>query len=397
MQQSSLGARLDAPQLVATLDHIFQANLDAEVGGGRGTPVCVWGLHGIGKTMIVEELARSRGWQYAYLSPAQFEEMGDLNGLPVLTEDGRTAFAPPSWVPATPGPGVLLIDDINRADDRILRGLMQLLSDGRLASWALPPHWHIVATANPDDGDYSVTSMDEAILSRMMHVTMTFNVEAWAAWARRNGLDERGIEFVLAYPEIVSGRRTTPRSLTQFLRAIASIKDLHESIDLVQTLGLSSLDEATVGSFVAHVTNPAGADIKAVDILDAADFATVAARLRDLAGSGSARTFGSVDASGANGTSGANGASGDGGGSLSGHTNVDRLALVCSRLVKHLTAARYRPKPRHAENLIRFLTEAPLPKDLLAGTHRDLVGKGSAEVREMMRDKRVADMLVSLL
>jgi hypothetical protein len=212
-----------------------------------------------------------------------------------------------------------------------------------------------------------------------MHVTMTFNVEAWAAWARRNNLDERGIEFVLAYPEIVSGRRTTPRSLTQFLRAIASIKDLRDSVDLVQTLGLSSLDEATVGSFMAHITNPAGAEIKAVDILDAEDFAAIAARLRDLAGSG------------------ADGPHGDGEGSKSGRTAVDRLALVCSRLVKHLTAARYRPKPRHAENLIRFLTEAPLPKDLLAGTHRDLVGKGSAEVRAMMRDKRVADMLVALL
>ncbi len=386
-QSSSLGARLGAPQLVATLDHIFQANLDAEAGGGRGTPVCVWGLHGIGKTMIVEEFARSRGWEYAYLAPAQFEEMGDLNGLPVLTEDGRTAFAPPSWVPATPGPGILLIDDINRADDRILRGVMQLLSEGRMTSWSLPPRWHIVATANPEDGDYSVTSMDEAILSRMMHVTMTFNVEAWAAWARRNGLDERGIDFVLAYPEIASGRRTTPRSLTQFLRAIASIKDLRDSIELVQTLGLSSLDEATVGSFVAHVTNPAGADIKAVDILDAEDFATVAARLRDLAGSGS----GSGGAGGSDGRSGAGHANG------SGRTDVDRLALVCSRLVRHLTAVRYRPKPRHAENLVRFLTEAPLPKDLLAGTHRDLVGKGSAKVREMMRDKRVADMLVSLL
>ena len=136
--------------------------------------------------------------------------MGDLNGLPVLTDDGRTAFAPPAWVPAAVGPGILLIDDINRADDRILRGLMQLLSEFRLSSWALPSSWQIVATANPEGGEYSVTPMDDAIRSRMMHVTLAFDAAAWAAWAGRNGIDERGIDFVLAYPEIVSGRRTTP-------------------------------------------------------------------------------------------------------------------------------------------------------------------------------------------
>src|SRR5512142_782546 len=145
---ASLGAQLTARQLVTTLDHIFAANEAAERAGGRSTPVCVWGPHGIGKTMIVEDLARGHGWDFAMLSPAQFEEMGDLNGLPVLTDDGRTAFAPPAWVPRHEGPGVLLIDDINRADDRILRGLMQLLSEGQLASWALPPRWQIVATAN---------------------------------------------------------------------------------------------------------------------------------------------------------------------------------------------------------------------------------------------------------
>ena len=48
------------------------------------------------------------------------------------------------------GPGILLLDDINRADDRILRGCMQLLQNFELTSWKLPPKWQIVATANPE-------------------------------------------------------------------------------------------------------------------------------------------------------------------------------------------------------------------------------------------------------
>jgi hypothetical protein len=361
------GAQLDAGHLVTTLEHMFRTNLAIEDAGGRASPVCVWGLHGIGKTMIVEELARRQGWAYAYLAPAQFEEMGDLNGLPVLTDDRRTAFAPPSWVPTAEGPGVLLIDDINRADDRILRGLMQLLSEYRLASWSLPPRWQIVATANPEGGDYSVTPMDDAILSRMMHLTLVFQAEAWARWARGNGIDERGVEFVLAYPEIVNGRRTTPRSLTQFFRAIGRIADLEAELELVRTLGLSTLDEATVSTFLTYLSDGAPVLVHPTDILDATDHDQLAERLHRIA-------------------------AGDG-----GQANVDRLALICSRLAQHLTDRAYQPEPHHAENLVWFLCSAPLPKDLVAGLHRDLSRAAGPAVKQMVRDRRVAESLLAIL
>ena len=59
--------------------------------------------------------------------------------------DEETIFIPPKWVPREPGPGILVIDDLNRADDRILRGMMQLLQNFELfASWRLPPKWQIV-------------------------------------------------------------------------------------------------------------------------------------------------------------------------------------------------------------------------------------------------------------
>ena len=130
------GAKLDSIRLRQALDHIFKANLSLQGQGKRGTPVCIWGTHGLGKTMIVQEFAHENKWQLAYCAPAQFEEMGDLHGIPFqvdpdenISGDEYTAFAPPDWVPKQEGPGILLLDDINRADDRILRGLMQLLQD----------------------------------------------------------------------------------------------------------------------------------------------------------------------------------------------------------------------------------------------------------------------------
>lgn len=78
------------------------------------------------------------------INPAQFEEMGDLVGMPYMetNEKGEkvTRFATPDSFPQKEAPngGLFFIDDMNRADDRILRGCMQLIQKYMLAQWSLP-------------------------------------------------------------------------------------------------------------------------------------------------------------------------------------------------------------------------------------------------------------------
>ena len=271
------------------LDHIFQRNNEVE-SPQRPSPVCIWGTHGLGKTQLVESYAKSHGWKFAYCAPAQFKEMGDLHGMPTTIDpdegvvgDEYTVFAPPDWVPTEQGPGILLLDDINRADDRILRGLMQLLQNFEMFSWQLPEQWQIVATANPEGGDYSVTPMDAAMLTRMLHVTMVFDAKAWAFWASRSGVDPRGIAFVLNYPETVTGKRTTPRTLTQFFQQISNIADLKAEAELVAVLANSSLDDTTVGAFLSFVNDELTELISPEEILNASSFNPVKKRIASLA------------------------------------------------------------------------------------------------------------------
>ena len=186
------GTEANALEVRKFIEHLLEANLHAEAKGAKKTPICVWGPHGIGKTELVESIAAELGYSFAYIAPAQFEEMGDLIGMPAIVGD-HTEFKAPEWVPRQEGPGLLLIDDVNRADDRILRGIMQLLQNFELVSWRLPAKWQIVLTANPDGGDYSVTPMDDAMLTRMMHITMMFEPKVWALWAEKAGIDPRGI------------------------------------------------------------------------------------------------------------------------------------------------------------------------------------------------------------
>ena len=260
-QSGCYGAQINGAQLTEFLDKFLESNLVLEsTTGRRPTPLCIWGTHGLGKTEIAMELAKKKEWKLAYCAPAQFEEMGDLHGLPfkfdpdpTVIGDERTVYMTPEWVPKDEGPGILLLDDINRADDRILRGTMQLLQNFEMFSWALPPKWQIIVTANPDSGDYSVTSMDDAIITRMIHLTLNFDARIWAEWALQFGIDERGVNFVLTYPEMVTLKRTTPRTLVHFFSQLGQIKDLKKDIFIVEILAKGCLDEATANAFINYV------------------------------------------------------------------------------------------------------------------------------------------------
>lgn len=356
------GTAARADELREFVEHLLAANLDAEAHGRQKTPICIWGTHGIGKTQIVEQIARERGYAFTYIAPAQFEEMGDLIGMPQIDGD-RTVFRPPAWVPIDDGPGVLLIDDANRADDRILRGIMQLLQNYELVSWRLPPRWQIVLTANPDGGDYSVTPMDDAMLTRLAHVTLEFDVAAWARWAEANNVDPRGIDFVLTCPEAITGRRTTPRTLVQFFESIRGIQDLRARLGLVRMLADACLDESTVAAFVTFVNQGLAALIQPAAILAARDFdREVEAPLRRVAAGDTLR--------------------------------VDILATICTRLVNHLRARPPLDAPAIA-NLAAFIKLDLLPKDLRVALARDLLADGPPAIKALLADRELGKLLIA--
>lgn len=365
------GKRVDSNELLGIINHIFSRNNALSELGQKGTPICIWGTHGLGKTQIIRDFASKENWKFAYIAPAQFEEMGDLHGMPTIVDpdDGKvgdeyTAYSPPDWVPREEGPGILLLDDINRADDRILRGCMQLLQNFELTSWKLPPKWQIVATANPEGGDYSVTPMDGAMLTRMLHVTLKFDAQIWAKWAYLANIDSRGISFVLTYPEIVNGERTTPRSLTQFFEIIQNIENLKENRRLVEALALSSLDEITVSTFMSFINDELTQLIDPDEVLNTGDFKIIEKKIENL----------SVDDSGAK--------------------RVDRLSTLCYRLFLRLTSNDYLVEKNHRNNLIQFLLLDTIPSDLLMSLFMDLKQKGGDKVIEMLRDEKLAIKLL---
>jgi hypothetical protein len=251
------GAKATAGEVKTWLRHYWESTFSPKM-DTVPTPVCIWGTHGIGKTEIVTDLAREMGIAFAYLAPAQFEEMGDLLGMPYVTKEGQTSFAAPDWVPQEPGPGVLLIDDVNRADDRILRGIMQLLQRHELMSWELPEKWHIVMTANPEGGDYSVTPLDASFITRMHHVSLQWDLASWVRWAEGKSVDERAIQFVMMHPEVVDGRQTTPRTLASFFSQLQGLENWRAAQPLIRLLAEGALSKDAALAFLQYVRHEMG-------------------------------------------------------------------------------------------------------------------------------------------
>ena len=97
-----------------------------------------------------------------------------------FTGEKRMSYCPPEWIANKEGGGILILDDWNRADVKFIQAVMELVDRQEYLSWKLPDDWHIVLTANPDDGNYLVNSIDVAQRTRFVSVILKWNHERWA-------------------------------------------------------------------------------------------------------------------------------------------------------------------------------------------------------------------------
>ena len=81
----------------------------------------------------------------------------------------------------------------------------------------------------------------------------------------------------------------------------------------------------------------------------------------------------------------------------SGVKRVDRLSTMCSRLYLKLTSIDYHSEKTHTINLVQFLLLDTIPNDLLMSLYMDLQKNGGDQIKEMLRDKKLANKLLSTL
>ena len=277
---------LNITELKTFIKHIVSNNQKLQEEGKIPVAINVEGEAGIGKTSAIIQLSEELNLDVIKLNLAQLEELGDLVGFPVkeyevvkVSEEGKTVkwvpestlnlyiqskyvptgekrmgYAIPEWIQGKSNGGILILDDYSRADQRFVQACMELIDRQRYMSWQLPKNWHIILTSNPDNGDYQVTTMDDAQKTRFITVNLKFDIDVWAKWAESSNIDGRCINFLIMHPELVT-QKVNSRSITTFFNSISSIKDFEKELPLIQMIGEGSVGDSFATMFTLFINN----------------------------------------------------------------------------------------------------------------------------------------------
>jgi hypothetical protein len=308
------------------VNHIINNNRFLQQQGKLPVATEIVGESGIGKTSTIVDLATENKLKFVKLNLAQIEELGDLVGFPVrqfqmykektikkvddlsytaaqrsaaskdlasmnttitkkvgswvdelavadylkngykMTGKNRMSYCAPEWIADSKDGGILLLDDWNRADVRFIQAVMELVDRQTYISWSLPKDWHIILTANPDNGDYMVNSVDSAQKTRYITANLKFDVNVWARWAEEAGIDTRCINFLLLHPELVT-QETNARSITTFFNAISSFDSFEDNLSMVQMIGEGSVGDTFASMFTTFINNKLDKLVTPTDLL----------------------------------------------------------------------------------------------------------------------------------
>jgi hypothetical protein len=335
---------LNVTELKGFVNHIINNNRYLQKDGKNPVSVEVVGESGIGKTSSIVELAAENKLKFVKLNLAQIEELGDLVGFPVrqfqmykekqvpvkkldnlsytaaqraaasadlanittttkkvgmwvdelavqeylkngykMTGKNRMSYCAPEWIADAIEGGILLLDDWNRADTRFIQAVMELIDRQTYISWTLPKDCHIILTANPDNGDYMVNSVDSAQKTRYVTANLKFDVNVWAQWAEGAGIDTRCINFLLLHPELVT-QETNARSITTFFNSISSFEKFEDNLSLIQMIGEGSVGDEFASMFTTFINNKLDKLVTPKDLLTHDNESYILGELRSCIG-----------------------------------------------------------------------------------------------------------------
>lgn len=272
-----------ASELKEIIKYVIHNNQLLEERGRKKTTLEIEGESGIGKTSIVLQVARELGMDYSKYNPSQTDDAGDITGMPLrefeckdgdetlwvnektidrlpshvhFTGHTRTVTCRPSWVPNKPN-SILLIDDWNRSHPHIIQALMEIIDRGESVGWKLPENTHVILSSNPDNGNYFVTSIDNAQKTRSTKVNLDFDVKEWAKWAEENEVDSRCINFLLLNPEMINIEAgINARLATTFFDTLISLSSFDkENFGLIHLLGEGSVGQEFTATFITFINN----------------------------------------------------------------------------------------------------------------------------------------------
>lgn len=264
----------------------------------------VRGLHGIGKSEMMESVAEELGKIYNkdivfhQIDMSHIKE-GELTGMPITTKDPETGCmintytvyglfnevikeAKEGCIP------VIFFDEINRADRTVFQELMPIILNKRVQETYLPEETIILAAGNPEDvseykgasDDYAVLPMDPALKNRFFIFKLDVDDKEWLSWAiDSKSIHSDVIAYITEYPQnlhFLSNKEfnPTPRGWKKFSDAYTQAlkgSNLDEAEDNIIRLGGGILGIDTTSNFVRFLRENKNPLLKVKDFFDVSD------------------------------------------------------------------------------------------------------------------------------
>jgi len=184
-----------AKKLIASLDELKSPNKPT---------IMLVGIPGIGKTSIIEQIAKEHG-KKAYNIRTALIEGPDLTGI----YDPKIGDYVAPILPKKDEPAIINIDEPNRGMIPSIQAAFRIIEGRGTQGFKYNPEIHtIVSCVNPESEADVIEMLGEAFISRVHIIHVEASIEEWVDYAINNKINEKIIQFLLTYEKFFCQKNT---------------------------------------------------------------------------------------------------------------------------------------------------------------------------------------------
>ena len=173
-------------------------------------PVFLVGAPGIGKTAIVEQIARELNIGFVSYAMTHHTRQSAL-GLPFIIEKeyGGTTYSVSEYTMSEiiasvyeemektgKKQGILFLDEINCVSETLAPSMLQFLQYKTFGRHSVPEGWIVVTAGNPPEFNDSVREFDIAMLDRLKKIEVEPDYEVWKEFAAASGVHPAVLSYL---------------------------------------------------------------------------------------------------------------------------------------------------------------------------------------------------------
>jgi hypothetical protein len=229
----------------------------------RQRPILLMGAPGIGKTQIMEQIARECKIGLVSYTITHHTRQSAV-GLPFIKEKtfGSESFSVTEYTMSEIiasvyekmektglKEGILFIDEINCVSETLAPMMLQFLQGKTFGNQKVPEGWVIVTAGNPPEYNKSVREFDVVTLDRIKRIDVQPDFEVWKEYAYEQGIHPAVISYLeLRRKNFYRMENTVDGRIFATARGW---EDLSRLIQVYETLG-KDVDREVVCQYIQH-------------------------------------------------------------------------------------------------------------------------------------------------